>query len=62
MENINCCAYCRFWMKHECHKHPPNIASDGFSRVWPNTEPTDWCGSFDGNKEWEKVITERHAR
>jgi hypothetical protein len=63
----NNCGMCRFWLNFksasdseygECHKHSP---SAGDYR-WPISYAYEWCGEFDGNKEWERLKAEEHDK
>lgn len=68
-KNIHRCGYCRFARARagqlECHKSPP--AADWYREkkmwlgIWPPVDETDWCGSFEGDKVWEKLMDERRS-
>ena len=55
-----CCATCRFWASDDgdvgdCCWLPPVVDGDGVS-VFPNTDRTTWCGS------WEcSAVTDRQG-
>jgi hypothetical protein len=46
--------------EHECHKNPPmalDVEDQGWRGVWPRVKMGDWCGSYDFNKEAEKLLS-----
>lgn len=45
------CLNCVLWDQKttECRRDFP-VRSDG-PRMWPKTQPTDWCGAF--NDDWD---------
>ena len=58
-----CCATCRFWASDEgdygdCRKLPPVVVGGesikGGETVFPNTDSTTWCGSWECGYELER--------
>jgi hypothetical protein len=45
------CATCKFYDRRDCKVYPPQViydyTSDTYESLWPEVEPTDWCGQWE---------------
>lgn len=51
MAETRTCANCIYYYPESetCHAHPPALgakAQGKYDFVWPEVEPTDWCGQW----------------